>query len=74
MYPVNSEAGSTAAGLFLLVVLLMAVAGCGGGPTDRAPTFEDAGVADKTYDQNLPIDRETLPTASGGDGALTYAI
>ena len=74
MYPVNTEAGSTAAGLILLVVLLMAVAGCGGGPTDRAPTFEDAGVADKTYDQNLPIDPETLPTASGGDGALTHAI
>ena len=75
MYPVNTEAGSTAAALIMLVVLLMAVAGCGGGgPTDLAPTFEDAGVADKTYDQNLPIDPETLPTASGGDGALTYAI
>ena len=41
---------------------------------DPVPVFEGAAIAGKTYVQNLPIDGETLPAASGGDGLLTYAI
>ena len=41
---------------------------------DLAPAFQQVDIADKGYVQNLPADTETLPAASGGDGALTYAI
>ena len=41
---------------------------------DLVPTFEQASIPDKFYVQNLPIDSETLPAATGGDGVLTYAI
>ena len=41
---------------------------------DLMPTFEQASIPDKSYDRDLPIDSETLPAATGGDGALTYAI
>ena len=52
----------------------MLAVGCGGGNEDPAPTFENTGIPDKTYVQNLPIGAETLPGASGGHGALTYAV
>ena len=60
--------------MLLVAALILAVAGCGGGDRDAAPIFEDAGIPGKRYVQNLPIGTETLPAASGGDGALTYAI
>ena len=41
---------------------------------DLVPSFEQASIPDKNYVQNLPIDSETLPEATGGDGALTYTI
>ena len=41
---------------------------------DLVPTFEQSSIPDKNYVQNLAIDSETLPAATGGDGALTYAI
>ena len=41
---------------------------------DLAPSFGDAVVADQNYAQNTPIDALTLPAATGGDGALTYAL
>ena len=63
------------AAAFLAAVLTLGIAGCGGGgAADLAPAFEQAGIADKSYVQNRAIDSETLPAASGGDGALTYAI
>ena len=75
MYRVKAAGRNPLPALFLAVALILAVGGCGGGgPQDHAPTFEESGIADKTYDQNLPIDRETLPAAAGGDGALTYSI
>ena len=52
----------------------MVVGGCSGGPEDRAPTFEQSGIADRAYDQNLLINPEALPAATGGDGVLTYTI
>ena len=61
--------------VLLAAALMLLVAGCGGGGDDDAvPTFEDAGIADRIYVQNLPVGTETLPAASGGDGALTYTI
>ncbi|MDE0206704.1 MAG: putative Ig domain-containing protein, partial [Candidatus Tectomicrobia bacterium] len=58
----------------MAVVLLCGVTGCGGGGADLVPAFQDAGIADKTYVQNLPADSETLPAGAGGDGMLTYVI
>ena len=67
--------GGSFRALVLVAALILGVAGCGGGgDEDAAPTFEDAGIPDKRYVQNLPIEAERLPFASGGDGALTYAI
>ena len=61
--------------VLLVAALALAVAGCGGGgDDDAAPSFEDAGIADRSYVQNLPIGAETLPAASGGDGVLSYDI
>ena len=42
-------------------------------PPDQEPTFGDQTVSDKSYIQNSAVD-ETLPQATGGDGALTYSI
>ena len=59
----------------LIVVLILGAAGCGGGDRqDLAPTFGQAGIADKSYDRNRAIDGETLPAAIGDDGALTYTL
>ena len=74
MYRTKDVIGRFLPAVLLVAVLILGVAGCGGGDRDAVPTFEDAGIPDKTYVQNLPIGAETLPAASGGDGALTYAI
>ena len=75
MYRASAMGGSPVPAMFLVVALILGVAGCGGsGPTDLAPTFGESSVPDKSYDQNLAIDGETLPEASGGDGTLTYSL
>ena len=67
--------GILLATLLLALAAVLSVAGCGGGgDEDRVPAFEDTGISDKSYVQNLAIDGETLPAASGGDGTLTYAL
>ena len=61
--------------VILVVTLILSVAGCGGsGRRDLVPTFEQSSIPDKIYERGLMIDSETLPTATGGDGTLTYAI
>ena len=61
--------------MLLAMVLILGVAGCGpGDKEDLAPTFEQDGISDKSYVQNLAINPATLPEASGGDGALAYTI
>ena len=69
-----SNGGGRAAAAVLLVVALI-LGGCGGGGRrDLAPAFEPGGIAGKIYDRDVPIDSETLPAASGGDGVLTYTL
>ena len=41
---------------------------------DLKPTFGDAEVADQSWPISTEIARLTLPAATGGDGALTYAL
>ncbi len=42
---------------------------------DRRPAFPAAArIADQRYAERQPIEPLTLPEASGGDGALTYAL
>ena len=68
-----SNGGGRAAAVLLVVVLFLG--GCGGGGRrDLAPAFEPGGIAGKVYDRDVPIDSETLPAASGGDGVLTYTL
>ena len=43
-------------------------------PQDRAPSFGDATVADRSFTQDAAITAFTLPEATGGDGALSYAL
>ena len=75
MYRASATGGNPVAAVLLAVALALGVAGCGGsGDRDREPTFEQAGITDKSCVQNLAIGSETLPEATGGDGALTYAI
>ena len=78
VYRIGSMMGCPLPAMLLVAALILTVAGCGGGDRDAVPIFADAGIPDKSYVQNLPIDTETLPAASGGDGdgdgALTYAI
>ena len=74
MYPTNTTIAGRIAAAFLAIALILSVAGCGGDAEDLVPTFQQAAIADKTYVQNRAILSETLPAASGGDGALTYAI
>ena len=41
---------------------------------DSTPSFGDAAIADKRWKQSTAVTAFTLPTASGGDGALAYAL
>ena len=41
---------------------------------DGVPTFGWQTISDKTWTQNKAIAAFTLPTASGGDGSLTYTL
>ena len=43
-------------------------------PSDVAPSFGDAEVADQTYTVGAGIEPLELPAATGGDGELTYAL
>ena len=73
MYRASNRGGRAAAAVFLVVALTLG--GCGGsGPRDLVPAFEPGGIAGKIFDQSSPIDSEALPTATGGDGVLTYTL
>ena len=75
MYRTSTTISKSILALLLVVAVALLVAGCGGGDDeDRAPTFEESSISDKFYVQNLAIDSETLPAATGGDGVLSYAI
>ena len=74
MYRNSATGGSPLAAVLLAMALGLGVSGCGGGDVDSRPAFEPSSLADRSYDQNREIDGETLPEASGGDGALTYSI
>ena len=74
MYRIRDMLGCRLPTLLLIASVVLVVAGCGGGDEDAAPAFEDDGIPDKSYVQNVRIGTETLPAASGGDGVLTYAI
>ena len=76
MFRANVAGGSSLATVLMVVAVILIAAGCGGGggDRDRVPTFEDSSISDKMYVQNLAIVSETLPEASGGDGALTYTM
>lgn len=50
------------------------VTGSNDSSSDAKPTFGLSTVADKTYFQGTAVTSETLPRASGGDGALTHRI
>ena len=41
---------------------------------DLAPTFGEQSIANQTWTQNRQIPALTLPTATGGDGTLTYTL
>ncbi len=60
----------------LLVVAL--ATGCGGGgassPPDTAPSFAGAMIADQHYIAGDAISALALPAATGGNGALAYAL
>ena len=46
-----------------------------GGDTDLSPSFASgSGPGDQRYTVGTAIDALTLPTGSGGDGALTYSL
>ena len=74
MYQTRRTISNPISAILLVFALVLGVAGCGGGDRDRVPTFEESSISDKTYVQNLAIDSETLPEATGGDGELTYAV
>ncbi len=42
--------------------------------TVEDPSFGDAAIADQTWARDVAIETLVLPAASGGDGALTYAL
>ena len=74
MYRANGTGGSPFAVVLLAMALGLGVSGCGGGDADSRPAFEPSSLADRSYDQHREIDGDTLPEASGSDGALTYSI
>ena len=41
---------------------------------DLSPSFGSQTIENKTWTQNQPITAFTLPTATGGDGSLTYTL
>ena len=43
-------------------------------PTDEAPTFGSGAVSAKTYYTGTPIAEFQAPAATGGNGALSYAV
>ena len=43
-------------------------------PEDREPSFGSQTIADKSWTQRQQITGFTLPTATGGDGPLTYSL
>ena len=75
MYRTSTTGGSPIPAVLLAVALILSVAGCDvSDPEDLVPIFEQSTIPGKIYVQNLAIDNETLPAATGGDGELTYAI
>ena len=64
----NMAGGDSASLMFTITVNAAAVA-------DTAPSFaQGASIADQTHTVNTMITALTLPEASGGNGALTYAL
>ena len=41
---------------------------------DDDPTFSTTTIADQAYTVGVDISSVTLPTATGGNGALTYTL
>ena len=75
MYRASATGARPFATLLMVAAAVLVVAGCGGSNRrDAVPTFKESNIPNKMYVQNVAIDGETLPEASGGDGALTYAI
>ena len=75
MYRTSTTTSSPIPAVLLVIALVLGAAGCDvSDHEDLVPTFEQVSISDKNYVQNLAIDSETLPAATGGDGALTYAI
>ena len=66
----TDEDEDVARALFYIVVM---VATSSDVEADRMPSFEDT-VTTQSYVQNREIEAITLPQATGGDGALTYAL
>ena len=67
----TDEDEDVAQALFYIVVLVDTSSGV---VADAMPSFGDATVAAQSYVQNREIEAITLPQATGGDGALTYAL
>lgn len=77
MYRARTMGASPIPAMLLAMALLLGVSGCDRDDDDGkdlAPTFGASRIADKFYTQNFAIDPETLPQATGGNGALTYSI
>ena len=62
-YTVTDIDGDTATLTFTITVIA----------ADKKPVFVDA-IGDQIYTQNTAIATLTLPTATGGDGVLTYSL
>ena len=62
-YVATDEIGSTAELTFAITVA-----------ADFAPSFSGATINDQSYEQHRSIGTVPLPVASGGDGALVYAL
>ena len=62
-YTATNEGGDTTSLTFTITVIA----------ADKKPVFVDA-IDDQSYTQNTAIATLALPTATGGDGVLTYAL
>ena len=62
-YVKDTTSGRTASTRFKIIV----------GGADKSPSFSSS-VSDKTYTRGSSITPVILPTASGGDGTLTYSL